>query len=233
MRAATRGALEEAVHLVYDGRLPAARPADAHDVTSTYELISDVTEARDAPATAEDFLEQLKRRHARLMAARPDKRPGEFKREADRFGSYHFVDPEIVAATLEKGFALRDQITLPFARAVFVMFVVSEVHPFDDGNGRLARLAMNAELSVAGQQRILVPIIIRNDYLSGLRRLSREGDARLLVRVLAGAWRWSSQVDFSSLEAARVWLERTNALIDATDAERQGKHLLMPADLAA
>ena len=229
----TEFTLDEAVHLVYDGQVPAARPADAHDVTSTYELISDLTEARAAPSTAQDFLAQLKRRHARVMAARPEKRPGEFKDDANRFGSYQFVEPDLVEATLVKGFALRDQMTLPFARAVFMMFLVSEVHPFDDGNGRVARLAMNAELSVASQQRILVPIIIRNDYLAGLRRLSREGDARLLVRVLAGAWRWSSQVDFSSLEAARAWLGRTNALIDATDAEREGKHLLMPADLAA
>jgi hypothetical protein len=229
----TEFTLEEAVHLVYDGQVPAARPADAHDVTSTYELISDADDARDAPATVGDFIAQLKRRHARVMAARPEKRPGEFKEEANRFGSYQFVEPALVEATLEKGFALRNQITLPFARAVFMMFLVSEVHPFDDGNGRVARLAMNTELSVAAQQRILVPIIIRNDYLNGLRRLSREGDARLLVRVLTGAWRWSSQVDFSSLEAARVWLDRTNAVVDAADAEREGKHLLLPADLSA
>jgi len=33
------------------------------------------------------------------------------------------------------------------ARALLAMFIVSEVHPFIDGNGRLARLVMNAELS--------------------------------------------------------------------------------------
>jgi prophage maintenance system killer protein len=31
-------------------------------------------------------------------------------------------------------------------RSVLAMFVVSEVHPFDDGNGRVARIMMNAEL---------------------------------------------------------------------------------------
>jgi fido (protein-threonine AMPylation protein) len=112
-----------------------------------------------------------------------------------------------------------------------MMFLISEVHPFDDGNGRLARLAMNAELSNAGQHRILVPIISRNDYLNGLRRLPREQDPRLLCRVLATLWRWSAQVDYSDLALARVDMDRTNALVDPTDAERNGLHLILPADL--
>jgi len=33
------------------------------------------------------------------------------------------------------------------------MFVVAEVHPFSDGNGRTARLAMNASLNISGSPR--------------------------------------------------------------------------------
>jgi hypothetical protein len=90
---------------------------------------------------------------------------------------------------------------------------------------------MNAGLTAAGQHRILVPLIVRNDYPAGLRRLSTEGDPRLLVRVLANAWRWSAQADFSTLETARSDMDRTNALADAADAERTGKYLILPADL--
>lgn len=111
------------------------------------------------------------------------------------------------------------------------MFLVSEVHPFEDGNGRLARLAMNAELSAAGQHRILVPLIVRNDYLSGLRRLSRDDDPRLLCRVLSRAWRWSAQVDFSSVTVARAVLDATHALADPAEAEREGLQLRLPHDL--
>jgi hypothetical protein len=227
----TEFTVDEAIRIVYDHSIPAARPADAHDVVSTFELISDPAEARDTPGSAAELVTQLKYRHARLMAARPDKHPGQFKHEANRVGSYEFVLPELVQGTLERGFALRDQLTLPFARAAFMMFLVSEVHPFDDGNGRLARLAMNAEFAAADQHRIVIPLIVRNDYISGLRRLSREADPQLLVRVLANAWRWSAQVDFSTLETARSWMERTNALVDATDAERTGKYLILPADI--
>ena len=39
----------------------------------------------------------------------------------------------------------------PFARAVFIMFLVSEVHPFVDGNGRIAPIMKRAELVAAGE----------------------------------------------------------------------------------
>jgi Fic/DOC family protein len=45
-------------------------------------------------------------------------------------------------------------------RAVYTMFHISEVHPFDDGNGRVARVMMNAEL-VAGRQARAWVILIR------------------------------------------------------------------------
>lgn len=227
----TEFSLDEAIGIVYDNQTPADRPADAHDVTSTYQLITDPDEATATPTDGTALVDQLRRRHALMMAARSDKRPGEFKVEANRVGSYDFVDPSLAVGTLERGLAYRDQLSLAFARALFMMFLVSEVHPFDDGNGRLARLAMNAELSAAGQHRILIPIISRTDYMNGLRRLSRDGDPRLLARVLGSAWRWSAQVDFSSLEAARLMLDRTNALVDAADAERTGQYLLLPVDL--
>ncbi len=42
----------------------------------------------------------------------------------------------------------------PFAKAICMMFLVSEVHPFNDGNGRVARVTMNAELSSQDYQRL-------------------------------------------------------------------------------
>lgn len=176
-------------------------------------------------------MDLLRRRHAKLMAARPERHPGELKQVTNRVGSYVFVEPELVHGTLVRGFSLRDELPSPFTRAVYLMFLVSEVHPFDDGNGRLARLAMNAELSAAAQQRILIPLVLRNDYLAALRRLSRDDDAGLLCRILGRAWLWSAQVDFSSLAATRAMLDATNAMVDPTDAEREGQHLLLPHDL--
>ena len=52
-----------------------------------------------------------------------------------------------------------------------MMFLVTEVHPFADGNGRVARIMMNAELAAAQQTRVLIPIVYRSNYLSSLRAL--------------------------------------------------------------
>jgi hypothetical protein len=61
----TEFTIEEAVHIVYDGDLPATRPADAHDITSTYQLITD-PEASGTPRFGPELIGQLQHRHARL-----------------------------------------------------------------------------------------------------------------------------------------------------------------------
>ena len=51
------------------------------------------------------------------------------------------------------------------------MFLIAEVHPFADGNGRCGRIMMNAELVAANQARVIIPTVYRNNYLSGLKAL--------------------------------------------------------------
>jgi fido (protein-threonine AMPylation protein) len=71
--------------------------------------------------------------------------------------------------TLEKGFEFLQGLGDPFHRAVFMMFLVSEVHPSVDGNGRVARVMMNAELVACDQERIIIPTAYRADYMSALK----------------------------------------------------------------
>src|SRR5207249_6031607 len=96
------------------------------------------------------------------------------------------------------------------ARAVFTMFLVSEVHPFKDGNGRLARIAMNAELSAIDQERIIIPTVFRTEYLQALRALSHNKVAQSLVRVLDFAQQYVSEISFESYESMREKLEHSN-----------------------
>jgi len=42
-----------------------------------------------------------------------------------------------------------------------MMFMISEVHPFNDGNGRIACVMMNAELVRADQSHIIIPTVFR------------------------------------------------------------------------
>ena len=45
----------------------------------------------------------------------------------------------------ERGFEMYRTLDTPSRRAAFIHFLVSEVHPFADGNGRVPRMMMNAE----------------------------------------------------------------------------------------
>jgi len=116
------------------------------------------------PSNPDELFQILLYRHKILLSARLSKKPGEFKDINNRAGNTHFVDHTLVKGTLIKGFDYYLKLEDPFAKAVFMKFMISEVHPFLDGNGRLARVMMNAELVKAGQTRIIVPTVYREDY---------------------------------------------------------------------
>jgi Fic family protein len=227
----TEFTVQEATAIVFEGAMPADRPKDAHDVLGTFDLVSDSTLNSRTPSSADDLLALLKLFHARIMAMRPEERPGEFKTTANRAGGTEFVSPRRVRGTLERGYEYYASLAPGFQRAAFLMFLISEVHPFGDGNGRVARALANAELSAAGQQRLMIPIVYRDDYLGALRVLSRLGAPAPLIRALARAQAWSSEVDWSSMASALADLQRTNALLRRVEAEEQGVILRRPSEL--
>lgn len=73
-------------------------------------------------------------------------------------GETEFVEPALVAGTLRHIFEIARSLEEPFQRAAAMMFVLSAIHPFDDGNGRIASLFMNTERIGGGERRILMPI---------------------------------------------------------------------------
>lgn len=224
----TEFTVEEAARIVFNGELPRAHTQDAHDVLGTWRIVSDERAMREVAGSAAAFERLLKARHAAIMEGRPELRPGAFKLRANRAGGTVFVDPDLVAGTLEQGFGLCRSLETPFQRAVFVMFLVADVHPFADGNGRVARAAMNAELSAAGEERIVIPTVFRNNYIAALKALSRGGAPRPLIRVLAHAQRWTSAAPWRSVEETRRALESYNAFLDPDEADAEGLRLLMP-----
>lgn len=210
--------IEEARQVVFDDLVPAHRPADAHDIKGTFELLVDESEMAVSAAAFdryEDFEALLRRRHVRIMGARTEANPGVFKTRGNRAGNTVFVTPELVAGTLDRAFAILRELPAGFCRAAFVMFAVAEVHPFDDGNGRLARAMMSAELSAVEQHRILVVTSYRPDYLGALRRLSRRGDPTLVPRMLDRAHELSSRLDYSELDPLLDVLRSVNAFDDS------------------
>lgn len=224
----TEFTLDEAAAIVFYQELPAARPQDAHDVLGTYRIVSDDVEMGRVPRDADELIGLLKSRHALLMEGRQETLPGRFKERANRAGATVFVGPDLVDSTLRAGFLAASDLVDPLARATFLMFLVSEVHPFADGNGRIARISMNAELVHAGQVRIAIPTVYRTNYLSALRGATHNGNFEALLASLSFAQRYTARIDFSTRESAEADLVRTNALRDPIDADQSGIRLLMP-----
>jgi Fic family protein len=170
-------------------------------------------------------MELLRSRHTSILEGRPDKRPGELKEKGNRAGTTYFVAPELVKGTLAQGFSFYNSLSDPLARALFMMYLVSEVHPFDDGNGRTARVMMNAELVAAGVCRIIIPSLYRNEYIASLKLLSNHKDPAAFLRVMDVAQDFVSRINFSDLASARHILERCNAFERPADTVK----LMMPS----
>lgn len=176
--------VDEAKQIVETGIPIAHRNEDSHDVLGTFQLVSNRSEMMRYPQSPQELLDILRRRHAILLSGRPDLNPGQFKQVNNRAGNTEFVDAKLVQGTLEIGFDYYTALASPLAKAIYIMFLISETHPFNDGNGRTARVMMNAELFRAGEAKTIVPTVYREDYLLSLRKLSRQGDPSAYIKVM-------------------------------------------------
>ena len=204
--------VEEAEGIVFRGQIVENRSEDSHDILGTFNAAALVPWRDQPPRTADDFLYWLRSVHALVMQKRADKKPGEWKDKLNQAGSTFFVMPELVPGTLREGFLRIEGLAHPLARAFMTMFVVTEVHPFLDGNGRTARLAMNCVLSAEGLSRIIVPTVYREDYLLPLKALSHHREAQPVVAAMTRIQRWSAAFDYARERSAlRDDLDRCNA----------------------
>lgn len=211
--------IDEAKSIVFDGKLIKGRISDSHDVLGTFRVLNNHTEMFNRPDSADEYIAMLKHRHHAIMGFRNEINPGEFKDIINRAGNTEFVDPELVVGTLSRGFNFYKQLDDGFQKAAFIMFMTVEVHPFIDGNGRLSRAFMNAEMISDGQSRIIVPTVYRDDYLLTLRRLTRGGDAEPFIRMLARAMRFSAGINFSNMATAEQQLEASNAFMSPAEGK--------------
>ena len=147
----TKFVIEDAKKIVDTGIAIPKRIKDSHDILGTFQIVSNSHEMSITPVTAEDLISILKRRHLTMMLGRAEEvNAGEFKVQNNRAGNTEFVDFTLVEGTLRQGFKYYAALTDPMAKAVFMMFMISEIHPFTDGNGRISRIMGNAELFKSG-----------------------------------------------------------------------------------
>lgn len=196
-----------------------SRDEDSHDILGTYRIVSDKNEMATLPANADQLLDLLRTRHAVLLQSRTSKKPGEFKDRNNRAGNTEFVDWQLVTGTLKKGFEWYSLLREPFARAAFMMFMITEVHPFNDGNGRIARVMMNAELSARQLTKIIIPTVFREDYMGALRKLTRQRTADAYIRMMLRAYEFSTMLVGDNIDA----MERQLIQMDAFKEPGDGK----------
>ena len=70
-------------------------------------------------------------------------------------------------------------------RIVLGHFIFVFIHPFVDGNGRIARFMMNVMMAAAGHPWTVVRVEQRADYMRALESASVQGDIRLFAALLA------------------------------------------------
>lgn len=215
----TEFAVDEARQIVETGITIPKRTEDSHNILGTFHVVSNRMEMQAFPTSSQEFFEILSRRHAVLLEGRPELNPGHFKTKNNRAGNTEFVDVNRVQGTLDTGFNYYCALTSPIAKAIYMMFLISEVHPFQDGNGRLARIMMNSELFRANESKIIVPTVSREDYLLALRKSSRQGIVQPYINVMTRLHHFSNTLYGKNFQEMSDYLTLCNAFEEPDDAK--------------
>lgn len=81
----------------------------------------------------------------------------------------------------------------PSVRAVLGHWLFGYIHPYPDGNGRMARFLMNAMLASGGYRWTVIRIKDREAYLSALESASVHSDVRPFAAFIAKRVQWSME----------------------------------------
>jgi len=146
-----------------------------------------------------------------MLDRRPEVSPGEFKLQPNFAGTTAFVAPAMVRGTLMEGSNLALSAPEGLARAICYGFLISEVHPFTDGNGRLSRLMLDAELSRLGLCRVIIPTLFHPQYVDCQRALARNNHAEPFFGAIAKMATWTTTFDYADYDTLLAQLRKANA----------------------
>ncbi|MCD6398205.1 MAG: Fic family protein [Spirochaetaceae bacterium] len=210
--------IEEAEQIIFDKKAIKNRVNDSHDISGTFEIVSNKSYMSSSPNSFSSFIDSLRHINKTVIPTRLDKFPGEFKTKENRAGNTIFVHPDYIEGTLKQAFKISRTISNPVARGIFLNFVVSEVHPFSDGNGRTCRIVLNRELLSEGLYSIIIPTVYREDYLLTLRTLSRKSRPDPVVRMFLRALKFS-RLDFSNYQLIKNEITERNWFLEPDEGK--------------
>ncbi len=207
----TKFSVEEARDIVLHNRIIRNRPKDSHDVIGVFTVANHAAYRDSLPAPGEPFATGLMERHGLMLANRPEANPGALKLVTNYAGTTEFVAPAMVRGTLQEGSAIALSVPEGLARAIYYAFLVAEVHPFTDGNGRLSRLLMNAELARVGACRVIIPTLFHPQYIDCLQVLTKDNRPGPFIKAIALMAHWCSRFSYKDLDAIVKSLTACNA----------------------
>ena len=118
-----------------------------------------------------------------------------YRNDAVYLRTSRYVPPrwEAVRDAMPALFDLIEQEPVPGVRAVLGHWMFGYIHPYPDGNGRMARFLMNAMLASGGYPWTVVRVEDRDAYLAALDRASIDMDIGPFAAFIAERVRWSTE----------------------------------------
>jgi hypothetical protein len=186
--------LSEARKIIETSSPLQGRKEDAEDLLHTYQLCSNKKEMATCPKSVEEFIQQLQKRHAFLISSRPNKNPGKFKESNNHSGISELIPWQLIEGTLIKGFDWYALLQDPFAKAIYLFFMLTEINPFIEGNGALARIMMNAELVAKNLTKIMIPVVYADVYQLSINKISQHQDFQAFIQSMLNIYTFSATV---------------------------------------
>ncbi len=158
------------------------------------EIIAGADSARLVRATHRDWYRELFQPCVAAGILMPGALAG-YRNDAVYLRTSRYVPPrwEAVRDAMPAFFDLLEREPEPSVRAVLGHWLFGYIHPYPDGNGRMARFLMNAMLASGGYPWTVIRVEDRNPYLAALDGASIEGDIAPFAGFIAERVRWSME----------------------------------------
>jgi len=161
---------------------------------SVSEIIAGASSGKLVRAAHRDWYRELFQPSVAAGLLRPAALAGYRQHPVYLRGSRH-VPPhwESLADAMNTLFDLLEAESEPSVRAVLGHWLFGYIHPYPDGNGRMARFLMNAMLASGGYRWTVIRVEDRDKYLKALESASAENNIKPFVSFVAERVQWSME----------------------------------------